>query len=544
MLGACTPATARPGCFFRVRVGMDLCRVDIHSFMARLRSSLTVLALMTVTGACSAPREPVAPPPSPQVSAAPTPTPAVRPTEAALRAQLESVTARGEADYDRLVPALAEMIRSRPGAGKAAAALGPVRSVAFVQESQGVDVYEVTYEQGFARWRIGLGPDGKVAILRFQPLAKPAAPLANAEPTAPLADAELAAALDARIAAEGDAFSGVVLVARGGVPIYQKAVGPADREQGRANTLGTRFRVASLTKMFTAVAVLQLVQAGKVRLDAPLGTYLTDYPNQDIARKVTIHHLLTHTGGTGDAVGPVLAGQRGRMPSLQDYVAKNGARAPLFEPGSRWDYSNYGYVLLGRVIERVSGQSYYDTIEKRVFAPAGMTHSDFGSIDDAGGERAIGYVRAPGAAPGATLVPNTSILPYRGTSAGGAYSTVGDLLAFANAIETHRLLDEKHTELLTTGKALTPDGGRYAYGFYDSTLSGLRCIGHGGGLPGTSGQLKICRTPGAASSEVVAVLSNLDPPAGKDLMRFIRASFSRGSVVPSASVESGSSIDQ
>ena len=148
-----------------------------------------------------------------------------------------------------------------------------------------------------------------------------------------------------------------------------------------------------MTKMFTGVAVLQLVQAGKLRLDAPLGTYLTDYPNRDIANEVTLHHLLTHTGGTGDVFAAELAARRGSMPSLQDYVALHGARAPRFEPGSRHEYSNYGFVLLGRVIERASGQSYYDYVAKHVFAPAGMTHSDFATIDEAGEERAIGYTR-------------------------------------------------------------------------------------------------------------------------------------------------------
>jgi D-alanyl-D-alanine carboxypeptidase len=481
----------------------------------------------------------------------------------ALRAQLAAVV-RGEPDYGRMVPALAEEIRARGGGRLVAARLGAARAVAFVEQRGGVDVYDVTSENGFARWRIGLAPDGKLETLRFQILEKPPAPPGDAERTAPPADpgppgdAVRAAAIDARLALEGDAFSGVVLVARGGVPIYQKAVGLADREQGRANTLGTRFPIASMTKMFTAVAVLQLVQAGKLRLDAPLGAYLTDYPNRDIATEVTLHHLLTHTGGTGDIFGAERAARRGATPSLQDpslqdpslqdYVALHGSRGPSFEPGSRYEYSNYVFVLLGRVIERASGQSYYDYVAKHVFAPAGMTHSDFATIDEAGGERVIGYTRylpagAPdgsqGAGAGAALVPNTPKLRQRGTPAGGAWSTLADLLAFANALEGHRLLDEPHTRLLTTGKVPTPDGGRYAYGFSEGTLPGLRCIGHNGGSPGASVRLRICRAPGEASSQVVIVLSNLDPPAGMDLMRLIRAGFSRGSAEPKAPAPSG-----
>jgi D-alanyl-D-alanine carboxypeptidase len=195
------------------------------------------------------------------------------------------------------------------------------------------------------------------------------------------------------------------------------------------------------------------------------------------------------------------------------------------------------------VIERASGQSYYDYVAKHVFAPAGMTHSDFATIDAAGDERAIGYTRylpteAPGTPPGtgagAALVPNTPLLRRRGTPAGGAWSTLDDLLAFANALEGHRLLDEQHTVLLTTGKVATPDGGRYAYGFFEGTPPGLRCNGHSGGSPGTSTRMSICRAPGDVSSQLVVVLSNLDPPAGTDLWRLIRAGFSRSSAAPNA----------
>src|SRR5208282_5473121 len=157
-----------------------------------------------------------------------------------------------------------------------------------------------------------------------------------------------------------DKFSGTVLVAKEGKPVFAEAYGLADREKKISNTLDTRFRIGSMNKMFTAVSVLQLVEAGKIKLTDPLGKYVTDYPNQDIATKVTIHQLLTHTGGTGDIFGPEFNAHRRELRTLNDYVALYGKRAPQFEPGSRWRYSNYGMVLLGVVIERVTGQSYYD----------------------------------------------------------------------------------------------------------------------------------------------------------------------------------------
>ena len=221
--------------------------------------------------------------------------------------------------------------------------------------------------------------------------------------------------------------------------------------------------MGSMNKMFTATAILQLVQAGKVKLDAPLGTYLTNYPNRDVATKVTIHHLLTHTGGTGDIFGPEFSAHRLELKTLDDYVKLYGARGLEFEPGSKWEYSNYGFLLLGVIVERVSGQSYYDYVRDHIFMPAGMTGSGSEPEELAVPGRAKGYMQQKG-----VWMPNTDTLPYRGTSAGGGYTTVGDLLRFASALTGHTLLDAKHTALLTTGKVDTGQGDRYAYGFVES----------------------------------------------------------------------------
>jgi hypothetical protein len=114
--------------------------------------------------------------------------------------------------------------------------------------------------------------------------------------------------------------------------------------------------------------------------------------------------------------------------------------------------------------------------------------------------------------------PNNDTLPYRGTSAGGGYSTVEDLLLFANALESHKLLDAKYTELLTTGKVDTPNGDKYAYGFGESKEGRMRCFGHGGGAPGMNGNLDICPDSGYT----IAVLANFDPPAAQRIATFIR----------------------
>jgi D-alanyl-D-alanine carboxypeptidase len=290
-----------------------------------------------------------------------------------------------------------------------------------------------------------------------------------------------------------------VLVARRGTVIYSDAKGLADREARTPNTLETKFRMGSMNKMFTATAILQLVQAGKVKLDAPIGTYLAAYPNRDVATKVTVHHLLTHTGGTGDIFGPQFAEHRLELRTLGDYVKLYGTRGLEFEPGSRWEYSNYGFLLLGVIVERVSGQSYYDYVRDHVFTPAGMTGSGSEPEEPPVAGRAKGYMRE-----GAAWVPNTATLPYRGTSAGGGYTTAGDLLRFATAITGNRLLDASHTALLTTGKVATPRGDKYAYGFIENVEGGVRSFGHGGGAPGMNGDLRIYPDSGY----VVAALAN------------------------------------
>ena len=148
--------------------------------------------------------------------------------------------------------------------------------------------------------------------------------------------------------------------------------------------------------MLTAVATLQLVQAGKLRLDAPFGTYLTGDPNAEMASKVTLHHLLTHTGGTGDIFGPQFTERRLELRDTADYLRLYGTRALQFEPGAKHVYSNYGFMLLGAIIERVSGMRYDDYVAANILAPAGMTGTGAEPEDVAVAGRAVGYMRVAG----------------------------------------------------------------------------------------------------------------------------------------------------
>ena len=296
-------------------------------------------------------------------------------------------------------------------------------------------------------------------------------------------------------------FSGVVLLANRDNVLFERAYGMQDRERVTRNSVDSKFRLGSMNKMFTGVAVLQLVQAGKIDLDAPLGRYLPEY--RDAAtRAVTVHQLLTHTGGTGDIFGPDFDANRLELRTVGNYVELYGKRSPSFPPGTRYEYSNYGYVLLGAIIERVSGQSYYDFVRERIFRVAGMHDSGSEPESTVIPRRAVGYTRD---AARMAWVPNTATLPYRGSPAGGGYSTARDLKRFADALLAHRLLDARHTALLIEGK-VESEGVHYAYGF-DDQRAGAGWIGHNGGAPGMSGDLRIY----PESGYVVAVLANLDP---------------------------------
>jgi CubicO group peptidase (beta-lactamase class C family) len=267
-----------------------------------------------------------------------------------------------------------------------------------------------------------------------------------------------------------------------------------------------------MNKMFTAVATLRLVEAGKIALDDPMGKHLTDYPNKDVASKVTIRHLLSHRGGTGDIFGPAFAENRLTLKEHSDYLKLYGGRALGHEPDAEFRYSNYGFVLLGAIIERVGGMSYYDYVQRNVFEPAGMRNTGSLAETDTVPNRSIGYIKRDGA-----LTANTDTLPWRGTAAGGGYSTVGDLFKFAQALQNGKLISKATLADATTGHSKMGATARYGYGFGVLGEGPLQFYGHNGGAPGMNGDLRIYPQLGY----VVVSLSNFDPPAASRLAEFI-----------------------
>src|SRR5262245_57455030 len=328
-----------------------------------------------------------------------------------------------------------------------------------------------------------------------------------------LTQAAAAAAWKAGVgkAASAGKFSGVFLWSKDGKVITSGARGKADREKGIDNTLDTRFRIGSMNKMFTAVATLQLVERGKLSLDDTIGKILPDYPNANVASKVKVRHLLSHTGGTGNIFGPEFDAHRLELKTLQDYVKLYGARDLEFEPGTKWEYSNYGFLLLGVIIEKVSGKSYYDFVAENVFKVAGMTSSGSEPESVAVANRSKGYMRDR-----FEMVLNDPTLPWRGTSAGGGYTTAGDLMKFAGALMSNELLKASTLAEATRPQFTTGD---YGFGFQIGRPDEVRSYGHGGVAPGMNGILRVY----PESRQSVIVLCNLDDPSASRMGDWLHA---------------------
>lgn len=282
-----------------------------------------------------------------------------------------------------------------------------------------------------------------------------------------------------------DEFAGVVLIARNGSPVFRQAYGLANREQKLPNTVETLFNVGSINKSFTQIAVQQLIAQGKLAADDLVGKFLPDYPNPAVRERVTIEQLLTHRSGVPDFFNEnFVKTPRDSLRSIADYIPLFYNEPLWFEPGTSQRYSNGGYCLLGAIIEQISGQTYYDYVREHIFKPAGMLHSGYYFKDESQPFRAHGYTMRGDTADLPELTDNFAQLPARGSSAGGGYSTVGDLLAFVNASES--------------GQLPGADSGP---------------MGIAGGAPGLNAAMET----GVGSGFTIIVLANRDPQIAEDV---------------------------
>ena len=371
------------------------------------------------------------------------------------------------------------------------------------QQSGGLEVVRVTPPSGMmpmallARSKRGghyanviLGMDGKepgklagMGVARGEALGSQGQ---KAWPERPLSEPEMIAEIKRQVelrAAEGR-FSGVVLIARDDKVLLRVARGMAERESKTPNRMDTKFHLASVGKMFTAVAVAQLVKAGKLSYTDTVAELLPDYPNRRAAEKITVAHLLTHSAGMGTFFESPGFDPKRLYRTAAEEVAVYGDEPLFFEPGARWRYSNAGYSLLGRIVERVSGMSYLRYVREHIFRPLGMRETDTNAPGEPVRGAATLYRQA-------ALDP-LGIEPYvaahelktsHANGFGGGYSTAGDLYKFARAVRTGRLMGEELTRTAVTAKINVNERAtqRWGYGFVERTVNGETVRGHSGG---------------------------------------------------------------
>jgi CubicO group peptidase (beta-lactamase class C family) len=310
-------------------------------------------------------------------------------------------------------------------------------------------------------------------------------------------------------AEEDNTFSGVVLIAEDETPIFYEAYGLADKNHGVSNSLDTKFNLGSINKIFTSIAAAQLMEQGRLGLDDPIGKYLHEFPKES-ATKVTIRDLLQMSSGWGDYWdNETYLATRFDLRTVADYM-RFLKDVPLeFEPGSESIHSNTGYEVLGAVIEKITGQDYYDYIRENIYTPAGMTSSDSYERDAVVENMATGYTNMHpyDEIGGGYLRTNTLMLSPRGTPAGGGYSIAEDMLKFATALKTYELLGSEYTGLLLNSFEDGEEGSEPR-----------RSIAIAGGAPGVSAFLSM----GLESKYTVIVLSNYDTPAAIEVGRMIR----------------------
>ena len=353
-------------------------------------------------------------------------------------------------------------------------------------------------------------PPHKIAGIGRRPPKPPAGE------TKKLTDKDIARELEEFVKklAGADVFSGTILLARNGEVLYKGAFGIANKDFNAPNRIDTKFNLGSMNNMFTSVAIAQLVERGKMSFDDPLAKFIPDFPNAEAAKKIQIKHLLTHTAGLGGYFSDRYDGMsRERLRTVDDMMklAREDEKEIRFEPGSRWAYSNTGMLVLGKVIEVVSGQSYFDYVRENIYRPAGMTNTDAYELDRVNPNLAVGYDKRFTDA-GVEWGNNVFSHVLRGGPQGGGYSTVEDLLKFDQALRSGKLVNADTLKILTSPKPELKSTN-YGYGFQVDTERNV--AGHGGGFTGINSNLDMYLGNGWSA----IVMSNYSRGAGPVQMK-------------------------
>ena len=310
-------------------------------------------------------------------------------------------------------------------------------------------------------------------------------------------------------------FSGAIAVALNGQLIFSTAHGYADQEARHPNMVETRFGLASTGKLLTSIAIMQLVENGQLMLDEPVGKYIPDYADRTIRNQATIRHLMKMQSGLGDIFTEAYDSKKRDLKTHADYLQLFESQPPAFPPGSNRAYSNAGYILLGHIIELVSGEDYYTYVRNHIFGPTGMEASGFSHDEPHGEPQAIGYrvegldgiAESPDQLVGRSLIANTDMFADRGTAAGGGFSTVLDFVKLDKALRNNVLISSDSLEQI------------FGKGF----VSGARGAGIAGGAPGASTRYRLL--PNGYS---IVAFGNLDLPSAPEIVSLIENSIDDG----------------
>jgi len=397
-----------------------------------------------------------------------------------------------------------------------------------VRETGGVDFHSIrTYDpprddrtiiifkdRNYESWQAfvftyaeGTKPEGPLVRLGLSLARTPS----NVEQPGPLSESEAIEEIRTFVErlCERDLFSGTVLLAKGDEVLYEHYCGEASKRFHAPVNMDTKFNIGSMNKMFTSVAIMQLVEGGRLSLDDTIDAYVdTTWLPREVTEKITIRHLLSHTSGLGSFFNDTfMEGSRLRWRVVDDYRELISGDTLAFEPGTDWQYSNSGMYMLGVVIENVTGDDYFEHVREHIYMPAGMVNTDCYDMDCPVENLAIGYYRSEDCAEGwrNNLFQHT----IRGGPAGGGFSTAPDLYRFARALQTGALVSEESLEEMWTIQF--DRGGPYGYGYGFSVREGAagKVVGHGGGFTGINANLDMFVDSGYVS----IVMTNYDRAA-------------------------------
>jgi D-alanyl-D-alanine carboxypeptidase len=331
----------------------------------------------------------------------------------------------------------------------------------------------------------------------------------------PLKRDELIAEIDKVLTdlSQKDLFSGSVLVAKDTTVWFKNAYGYADKRFKTPNLTDTKYNLGSINKFFTRIAITQLVEKNKLSFDDLIVKHLPDYPNKTVAGKVKIQHLLDMSSGLGDFFGELYEKTpKDQIRTLKDYLQFFVEKDLSFEPGTGQQYSNAGYIVLGLIIEKISGQDYYAYVRENIFKPAGMMNTDSYFMDAVTPNLATGYTHPEN--DNKTWISNIYTAPGRGSSAGGGYSTVDDMFNLIQALRYAKILSPRYSSLILN--RTLPEK--------DPALP-IREGGFGiaGGAPGINSFADY----NASTGETIIVFGNYDPPAAMDAAKKIRSLMKR-----------------